>query len=71
MKIEKEAVRISTGATNKCDIALLQIESGWTSILDRKNIKCLSLLYKILNGTGPVYLQQIADKFLLVNQSYN
>ena len=33
-KIEKEAMRLSTGATNKCNVELMKIESGWVDIFE-------------------------------------
>ena len=39
-KIEREAKRISTGATARCNSQLLDIESKWENITDRRKIMC-------------------------------
>ena len=70
-KIEKEAKRLVTGATFKCNLALLDIECGWTDIMSRRNNHCLIMMYKIINNLCPQYLSDILNILNPSSHDYN
>ena len=70
-KIEKEAKRLTTGATHRCNLALMDIESGWTDIVSRRNNHCLIMMFKIINNLCPGYLKSIFDSFTTLQHDYN
>ena len=71
IKLEKEAKRIVTGATFCCNTALLDIECGWIDIITRCKNHCLIMMYKILNGLCPKYLENILESIKPASQNYN
>ena len=52
-------MRIVTGATEKSNIALLYEDLNWSPLDVRRKTHCLTLMYKILNGQTPDYLQTL------------
>ena len=70
-KVEKEAMRIVTGATRGCSIALLNIESKWEDIATRRKNALLIMFYKIVNGDAPVNLLNIYNYILYENRGRN
>ena len=52
-------MRIVTGATEKSNIALLYEDLNWSPLDVRRKTHCLTLMYKILNGQTPKYLQDL------------
>jgi len=58
-RIHVDAMRLVTGATARSNIANLYLETGWQSIIDRRNNAMLVMLYKIKNNIAPEYLQEL------------
>ena len=58
-KLQVDAMRIVSGATERSNIALLYDELGWPSLDQRRRNHCLSLQYKIVNGLTPEYLSNL------------
>ena len=58
-KLQIDAMRIVTGATAKSNIALLYEDLNWPSLYERRKQHSLTLLYKIVNGQTPQYLQDL------------
>ena len=57
--LQIEAMRIATGATARSNINLLYNDLGWASLSSRRQIHCLTLMYKIVNGNAPKYLKDL------------
>ena len=64
--IEKEAMRICTGATAKCNLQLLNIEAKWELLEERRKNQVLIMLYRIINGDAPKSLVNILDNLINV-----
>jgi hypothetical protein len=58
-RLQVDAMRVVTGATEKSNIALLYEDLDWISLEQRRNHHCLALLYKVLNGQAPRYLYDL------------
>ena len=69
--IHIEAARIITGATKKCSTEKLLSDLGWDSLQNRRNKHKLTILYKILNGLTPEYLQSILPPLVQNTTNYN
>jgi hypothetical protein len=69
-RIEREALRIITGATISTSNAKLLIEYGKASLHKRRNANALIMLYKIHNSKAPTYLIDILNKYKH-NNRYN
>ena len=57
--VHNEAARIITGATKLCSISKLHEDLGWETLQARRSKHKLTILYKILNGIAPEYLQSL------------
>jgi hypothetical protein len=57
--LQVEAMRIVTGATARSNISLLYEDLGWENLYSRRQVHCLSLMYKIVNGNAPQYLKEL------------
>ena len=66
-----EAARIITGATKLCSLEKLFAELGWESLQERRNKHKLIILYKIINGLTPQYLQDTLPQFVHETTSYD
>ena len=55
-RIQVDAMRIVTGATERSNIALLYEELCWPLLESRRQVHCLSMMFKIVNGLAPQYL---------------
>lgn len=66
-----EAARIITGATKLCSLEKLFADLGWDSLQERRNKHKLMILYKIINGLTPQYLQDIMPPLVQETTSYN
>ena len=55
--IQKDAARVVTGATARCNTHLLTKDVGWPSLASRRRVHQLSLFYQIVNGLSPPYLR--------------
>ena len=58
-RLQVEAMRIVTGATEKSNINLLYEDLGWSYLETRRQHHCLTLMYKIVHGLAPAYLEDI------------
>ena len=58
-RIHVDASRLITGATARSNIAKLHEESKLRSIKDRTTTATLSMMYRIINGLSPQYLEDI------------
>ena len=61
-RLQVDAMRIVTGATEKSNIVLLYEDLGWPYLDSRRQQHCLSLMYKIVHGLAPQYLHDILPK---------
>ena len=66
-----EAARIITGATKLCSLEKLFAELGWESLQERRNKHKLIILYKIINGLTPQYLQDTLPQLVHETTSYD
>ena len=57
--VQLEALRITVGATARCNLENLYNECTWPSLSDRRSRHCLITMYKIVNGHAPQYLQEL------------
>ena len=57
--IHNEAARIITGATKLCSISKLLTDLGLETLQERRLKHKLVILYKMLNGSAPEYLQRL------------
>ena len=58
-RLQVDAMRIVTGATEKSNINLLYEDLGWSHLDARRQHHCLALMYKVVHGLAPTYLQDI------------
>ena len=66
-----EAARIITGATKPCSLEKLFADLGWESLQQRRNKHKLTILYKIINGLTPQYLQDTLPQLVQETKSYD
>ena len=55
-QIQLNAARIVTGLPIFASLHSLYFEAGWENLADRRQIRKLTLMYKIVNGDAPSYL---------------
>ena len=58
-KVHLRAMRIVTGATQRCSTQALYEDIGWHTLSQRRRIHRLRLFYKIRNNLSPDYLMQL------------
>ena len=58
-KLQLQAARIVTGLPSYASRDSLYMETGWEKLIDRRNKRVLSLMYKIVNNCAPSYLIDI------------
>ena len=58
-EINIKAMRIITGATEKCNIAKLSLETSISSVAERRDMAMLLMFYKVVNNLVPDYLSQL------------
>ena len=68
-QIQLIAARIVTGLPIFASLRSLYFETGWENLGDRRQIRKLTLMYKIVNGDAPSYLTFCID--LLPNRVNN
>ena len=61
-KVEKEAMKIVTGAISGTSTALLKIECKWEELCARRNNAVLIMFYKMVNSDAPVGLTNILSR---------
>ena len=69
--VHNEAARIITGATKLCSINNLLADLGWETLQARRARHKLVVLYKIINGPAPEYLQTLVPPIVQNTTSYN
>ena len=69
--IHIEAARIITGATKLCSVSKLLTDLGWETLLNRRKKHRLIILFKILHGLTPVYLNDLLPPLVQDTTSYN
>ena len=69
--VHNEAARIITGATKLCSINNLLADLGWETLQARRARHKLVILYKIINGLAPEYLQTLVPPIVQNTTSYN
>ena len=70
-RIQVDAMRIVTGATEKSNINLLFTETDWQRFDSRRKSHVLCLMYKIVNGLAPSYLCDILQSINSLQTGYN
>ena len=55
-QIQLNAARMVTGLPFFASSRSLYFETGWENLADRRQIRKLTLMYKIVNGDAPSYL---------------
>ena len=60
--IQKDAARVVTGATARCNTELLGRDVGWQSLAERRRHHRLVLFYKTVNGLSPPYLSDLLPR---------
>ena len=58
-RIQVNAMRVVTGATERSNIALLYEDLCWPHLASRRKEHCLTLMYKMVNGLVPHYLSDL------------
>ena len=58
-KVQIEAARIVSGVTRSITLSNLYKEISWLTLDDRRKYQKLILIYKIINGLAPQYLNNI------------
>ena len=69
--IHIEAARIITGATKLCSVSKLLTDLGWETLQNRRKKHRLIILFKILHGLTPVYLNDLLPPLVQDTTSYN
>ena len=70
-KLQVDAMRIVTGATKRSNISNLYKDLRWVKLSERRNIHCLIMLYKIINGQAPQYLINLLPQKIGDNHNHN
>ena len=70
-RLQVDAMRIVTGATEKSNINLLYNETEWQRLDLRREKHILCLMFKIVNGLSPSYLCDILQDINHVDIRYN
>ena len=69
--VHNEAARIITGATKLCIINNILADLGRETLQARRAKHTLVILYKIINGLAPEYLQTLVTPIVQNTTSYN
>ena len=69
--IHIEAARIITGATKLCSVSKLLTDLGWETLQNRRKKHRLIILFKILHGLTPVYINNLLPPLVQDTTSYN
>jgi hypothetical protein len=69
-KFQHNAARIVTGATAKCNIARLYIETKWESLAKRRADHRALQLFKIKMGKAPTYLRDLTPNNVCARTRY-
>ena len=55
----KNAARVVTEATARCDTSTLMNDVAWPMLASRRRIHRLTMFYQIVNGLSPPYLRDL------------
>ena len=70
-KIQLEAVRIVTGATNLVSLEVLYNETGWESLETRRSKHKMCLFYKMNDNISPNYLSSLVPQSVETTTHYS
>ena len=70
-KLQLEAARIVTGLTSYASTQSLYLETGWEKLKIRREVKKLSLFYKIMKEDAPEYLLDLIPPTVAETNNYN
>ena len=70
-KIHRNAARVITGLTVSCSKDKLFQETGWKTLAERRKIRRLITMYKIVNGLAPKYLTDLLPDTVENNTQIN
>ena len=69
-RIQLRAMRIITGATERCDTMALYTDLGWHSLAMRRKLHRLNWFYKIHNNLAPAYLSDLIPPTVAERHEY-
>ena len=69
--VRNEAARIITGGTKLCSISKLLADLGWETLQERRSKHKLVILYKMVNGSAPEYLQTLVPPIVQNTTTHN
>ena len=69
--IQLAAARVVTGALSHTSHIKLYAETGWETLAERRRKHRLTLMYKIMNGATPAYLQNLIPQTVSERTRYN
>ena len=64
-------MRLVTGATARSSIQALYVETGWSTLGERREVQALCFMYKIMNGLAPTYLMNIVPPIVNETMPHN
>ena len=70
-KLQLEAARIVTGLTSYASTQSLYLETGWEKLKIRREVKKLTLFYKIMKEDAPEYLLDLIPPTVAETNNYN
>jgi hypothetical protein len=70
-KVHVNAARIVTGATARCHIEELFQEIGWETLFSRREFHRANIMFNIVQGTAPTYLQDLLPDSIHQRTTYN
>ena len=68
--LQFETARIVTGLPAYASRDSLYFETGWEQLIDRRNRRCICLIYNIVNNSVPSYLTDILPPRISENTSH-
>ena len=68
---KKNAARVVTGATARCDTSTLMNVVAWPMLVSRRKIHRLTMFYQIVNGLSPPYLRDLLPARVGERSRYN
>ena len=67
----KNAARVVTGATARCDTSTLMNDVAWPMLVSRRRIHRLTMFYQVANGLSPPYLRDLLPARVGERSRYN
>ena len=71
LDMQKNAARVVTGATARCDTSTLMNDVAWPMLASRRRIHRLTMFYQIVNGLSPPYLRDLLPARVGERSRYN